>query len=205
MVRNLESDQVKRTTVEHWWVVLGLIVATAGLRLYFQEIPNFAPVAAVALFAGYLLPSRRWAVAVPIGAMLVSDWFIGGYQPLLMLTVYALLAVPVLMRGWLRERFQVGGSAASAFRSFAGLLACSLAASILFFVCTNLVVWVVTPWYPRSLAGLAECYVNALAFFRYTLAGDAAYATLLFGTHAAWQTVARPSLSSENARTLIPR
>jgi hypothetical protein len=175
---------LKRTTVEQAAVFTGLVVAAVGLRWYFQDIPNFAPVAAVALFAGYLFPSRQLAVMVPISVMLVSDWFLGGYQPLLRLTVYALLATPVLMRDWLRSRLQASGSATSAAISVVGLLACTLTASVMFFVVTNLVTWVVTPWYPRTLAGLGQCYANAIPFFRYTLAGDATFATVLFGGYA---------------------
>ena len=66
----------------------------------------------------------------------------------------------------------------------AGLLTCSLACSLLFFLATNLATWVVTPWYPRTATGLWQCYINALLFFRYTAAGDLAFATLLFGGYA---------------------
>jgi hypothetical protein len=178
---------VKRTTIEQTLLVTGLIAATVGIRLYFQDIPNFAPVAAVSLFAGYLLSSRRLAVIVPLGAMLISDQLLGGYQPLLMLTVYTLLALPVMMSGWLRRRFGTFGSAASAAKSVAGLLTCTLTTSIAFFVGTNLMVWLVTPWFARTPAGLIQCYANAVPFFRYTLAGDITFATILFGGYAAWQ------------------
>ena len=182
---------MKRTTVEHVAIFTALVAATVGLRLYFQDIPNFAPVAAVALFAGYVFPSRRLALLAPISVMLISDYFIGGYQPVLMLTVYGLLSLPVLMRSWLQRSFQSFGSIRAAVASIAGLLACTLTASLLFFVVTNLVTWLVTPWYPRTWSGLAQCYVSAIPFFRYTLAGDVGFAATLFGGYGAWQMLTR--------------
>jgi hypothetical protein len=53
----------------------------------------------------------------------------------------------------------------------------------LFFLVTNFAVWAGNAGhaYPRTAAGLAECYTLGIPFFRNTLLGDAAYATILFG------------------------
>ncbi len=163
-----------------------LVAATVSLRLYFQEIPNFAPVAAVALFAGYFFRSRWLAILAPIAVMTISDLFVGRYHPWLMLTVYAFLTLPVLMGGPMR-RLLAGRGAIS---STVGIATCSLASSLLFFAATNFMTWVVTPWYPRSWAGLVDCYVSAIPFFRYTLAGDLFFATVLFGSYALVQQLA---------------
>jgi hypothetical protein len=69
-------------------------------------------------------------------------------------------------------------------------VACSLACSLLFFLATNLATWYVTPWYPRTGMGLWQCYVNAIPFFRYTAAGDLAFAGMLFGGYAAFRAIA---------------
>ena len=157
-----------------------LVAATVGLRLYFQEIPNFAPVAAVALFAGFFFRSRWLAVLAPITVMTISDLFVGRYNPWLMFTVYGFLTLPVLLGGPLRRHLAGRG----AISSTVSIAACGLASSLLFFAATNFMTWVVTPWYARSLTGLAECYVAAIPFFRYTLAGDLFFAGALFGGYA---------------------
>ena len=178
---------MKRTTVEQGAVLAVLVAAGVGLRFYFQDIPNFAPVAAVALFAGFFFHSRLLAAIAPLSVMLITDFFIGGYQPLLMATVYGLLMLPVLMRGYLRGRFLQGENTSAAIASVLGLLLCTLAASVLFFVATNFATWLTTPWYPRTVSGLGQCYANAIPFFRYTLAGDLSFATVLFGSYAAYR------------------
>jgi len=45
-------------------------------------------------------------------------------------------------------------------------------------------VWLVGDLYPRTLDGLATCYIAAIPFFRNTLAGDAGYTVALFGGFA---------------------
>jgi hypothetical protein len=189
---------VKRSTTEQVILFAALVVAGVGLRFYFQDLPNFAPVAALALFAGFFFQSRWLAALAPLSVMGITDYFIGGYQPLLMLTVYGLLTVPVLMRDWLRRRWATWLTARTATRSVVALLCCSLTASIVFFVVTNFVTWQVTPWYPRSLSGVWQCYLSAIPFFRYTLAGDLCFAGLLFGGYAVWQLLAERAAAPVN-------
>jgi hypothetical protein len=189
---DLRSLDVKRVTIEQLLFLLALVCLGVGLRFSLQDIPNFAPVAALALFAGYYFPSRRVAAMAPLAVMGISDFLIGGYQPLLMATVYALFALPVLLRDVLRRRFVLGGGLRSTLGSVLGLLSCALVASVTFFVVSNFMTWVVTPWYSRSAAGLLDCYVNALPFFRYTLLGDACFALVLFGGYALVQPLMQP-------------
>ena len=59
-----------------------------------------------------------------------------------------------------------------------------LAASVLFFLLTNLGVWAVSGLYPKTLQGLMACYTAAIPFFRSTLIGNIFYSTLLFGCFA---------------------
>jgi len=53
-----------------------------------------------------------------------------------------------------------------------------------FFVLTNFAVWAGGHLYPRTLAGLAACYVAAIPFYGNQLAGDAFYAVVLFGGYS---------------------
>ena len=57
-----------------------LVGSGAAMRLACHELPNFAPVAAMALFAGYFFRSALVAACVPLTVMAISDWFLGGYH-----------------------------------------------------------------------------------------------------------------------------
>lgn len=179
---------MKRRTITEVGVFLILAMLGIGLRLYFQAIPNFAPVAALALFAGYYFRSRGLALLLPLSVMAVTDQFIGGYHPAMMAVVYAALMAPVLLGGPLRRRFSLapaeGPSLRRAAFSTGGLVGCSLAASVFFFVVTNFAHWVVYDMYAKTALGLLHCYTAALPFFQYTLAGDLSFACGLFGLYA---------------------
>jgi len=183
-------DNSKR--IGEYLAFIGLVSAGISLRLFFRDLPNFAPVAALALFSGYFFRSRVMALAVPLTIMLASDLVLGGYQPVLMATVYAMLALPVAARGILRRvfRFEQGRWSRNAAAA-CGLLACGLASSILFFVVTNFAAWSAMGIYDRSWSGLLHCYVQGLPFFRFTLAGDLGFALVLFAGYAIAKSVVR--------------
>lgn len=155
------------------FALAGAFLALALVWRLSPHEPNFSPVAAVALFAGFLF-SRRWlAVATPLGAMLLSDASLGRYETGVMIAVYASLVAPVLFRPFLRRRpsvLRIGGAA--------------LASSLLFFLATNGAVWAFSGWYDRTIDGLVRCYVAGLPFLKFTALGDLFFTTIFFGAHA---------------------
>jgi len=189
---------VKRQTMVEVLAFLTLVLTCAAVRIALQDLPNFAPVAAVALFAGYFFRSAAFAVAVPLTAMAVSDAFIGGYDWRMMLTVYAMLALPVAARGPLRRHLAFTDKAT--WKPVFGLLSCSLAASVAFFAVTNFACWAWFSLYEHTWTGLLTCYAQALPFFRATLAGDMFFAVVLFGSYGlvtSLVTASRPALQTE--------
>jgi hypothetical protein len=153
-------------------LVVSIVVAAALSRLL-PHVPNVTPIAAVALFSGAYIADRWLAFVVPLAAMLVSDLILGFYGPGEMASVYLGFALVVALGLWVGEK-------GSALR----IGSAAITASLLFFVITNFAVWAFGTMYPNSAAGLAECYIAALPFFRYTLAGDLSCTLLLFGGFA---------------------
>jgi hypothetical protein len=180
-------------------------LVTAGVlsRICFRELPNFAPIAAMALFSGYFFRSAKVAVLVPILAMSLSDLVIGGYDWQVMAIVYGALALPVAFRGPLRKYLAIErGSASSAAIGLGGLLTCSLASSLFFFLVTNFACWRLGSMYEQNWRGLLLCYQQAIPFFGNTLAGDLTFGTVLFGSYAAainlgWAKSVKPLVVAE--------
>ena len=175
---------MKREAVIRLAILMVLVAAGAMSRIYFRELPNFAPIAAMALFAGYYFRTARVAVLVPLLAMSLSDLVIGGYEWQMMIIVYGALTLPVTLGPLLRKYLAIEpGPAKSAAVGVAGLVSCSLASSLFFFLATNFAWW---PWsmYERNWEGLILCYQQGLPFFRNTLAGDLFFGTVLFGSYA---------------------
>jgi len=152
-----------------------MTLAAAATRL-FPHPPNVTPIAAMALFGGAHFASGLAALAVSLSAMFLSDLLLGfGLHPV-MPFVYGSFAVSVCLGRWLRVR-----------RSPLAIALAAVSGSVVFFVVTNLGVWLVGDLYPRTLDGLATCYIVAIPFFRNTLVGDASYTVALFGGFALGQ------------------
>ncbi len=168
-------------------MVVVLVLLAVASRLL-PHPPNFAPVAAIGLFAGAAF-DRRAAWLVPFAALLLSDAVIGFYHPTSMLFNYAGFAACLLL----------GSAVLGRTRTFARFAGATLGSSIAFFALSNFGMWA-SGYYPRTAAGLVECYVAALPFFRNTLASDVLYSAALFGGWALLRaTFKRPA--PETART----
>lgn len=145
-----------------------IIVAAAGMRLV-PHLPNFAPITAMALFGGAYLP-KRWAIILPLAAMVLSDFFIGFESLEGRLVVYGSFVIVGFIGMWLKSH-----------RSLGSLIGASLGSSLLFYLITNFGVLYTENLYPRTVEGLIQSYYMALPFFRYTVAGDFFYTAVFFG------------------------
>jgi hypothetical protein len=146
------------------------IIAAAALFRFLPTPPNFAPVAAMAMFGGAYFTDKRLAFLLPLAAMLISDLFIGFHG--LMWAVY-LCFIAMVGIGILISRKKTVGS----------VITGALSGSILFFVVTNFAVWIsgAGTFYPLSLEGLMMSYTAAIPFFHNTLAGDLIFTGVFFG------------------------
>lgn len=158
---------------DHWIhpraaAITAIVIAAAVSRIIPHPM-NFTPIGALALFGGSYFSSRRAAVVVSMLSLVAGDIFIGFHA--LMPYVYASFLVSVAIGFWLRSR-----------KSASRIGLATLAGAIQFFLVTNFAVWA---WsignYPKTLAGLAACYLAGLPVLANTLAGDVFYAALLFG------------------------
>jgi hypothetical protein len=101
------------------------------------------------------------------------------YHLTTMAIVYAAIALPALLAGgWLRK------ASSSKWMQAAKVVMGTSAGSVLFFVSTNLAVWLFDGMYALNAAGFAACFAAAVPFFKTTIAGDLGFALLLFGGYA---------------------
>lgn len=158
--------RVNRTLI---WVAVALVVFGVAMRLL-PHPANLAPVGAIALFGGAILP-RRYGWWLPLAVMMVSDIFLGFYNGIVF-TWAGFLLVGLFgttlrnQSNWFRVPFGALGSA------------------VIFFTVSNFGVWAQGQMYAHTWAGLVQCYELALPFFRNTFVGDFIYGGLLFGVYA---------------------
>lgn len=148
----------------YFFIAAGII-----LRLV-PHLPNFAPIAAMALFGGTYL-NKKYAFGLPLLALFVSDIFIGFYNFWIMLSVYGCFFLIGLLGRWLKKN-----------KTIANVVGASIFGSLIFFLVTNFAVWAIPhSMYPHNLHGLLQSYIMGLPFFRNTLLGDLFYVGVMFG------------------------
>ena len=193
-------DSISKKRIFDAGLFLALVVLGISSRIWLVEFPNIKPVAALCLFAGFYFQSYVRAFAAAFMVLLISDWFLGGYELAVALSVYLSMGVACglgyLVQRWIRsEAGQVGLS----LNQCGGMVAASLVMSTMFFLLTNLAVWMFLPWYETTLSGLIHCFTAAVPFYRYTLIGDLTFTLAVF---SAYQLVSVFVASKRSARVL---
>jgi len=180
-------------------LILAMIVLAAVVRLA-PHPWNFTPVGAIALFSGAMVRDRCLAFLFPLLVMFTTDAIMGFNK--LSLLVYASFLLSVLIgRAVVGARFslprgtkgasprakresQPESATGAKKRTLQRIAGATFLGSLQFFLVTNFGVWAFLTTYPRTPAGLAACYLAGIPLFWNTLAGDAFYTTLLFGSFA---------------------
>jgi len=161
-------------------VILAALIALGVAGRLLPHPPNFTPMAAIALFAGFIFVKRYMSIVAVVATMLLTDYFAFGYlspdwfASKSMMVVYMALLFPIVFRCFLQKKLGVMRIAGAA-----------LASSTVFFIATNFAVWAFSPMYEKTFAGLALCYTMAIPFFQNTIAGDMMWSGIVFGVYFA--------------------
>ena len=140
---------------------LSLILLMVFSRLL-PHPPNFTPIIAVAILSGYFFKNIYVSFFVLFFTMLASDLFIGFYKN--MIFVYLSLSIIVFIFFKIRKKI-----------NYKNLFIFGFLGSLIFFVISNLGVWLLGNMYEKNLQGLIECYFLAIPFFKNTL-----FSTIIF-------------------------
>lgn len=142
-------------------VALGLIVLAVVTRLI-PHPPNFAPITGIALFAAARFQSKVIATLITFLGLFLTDLVLG----LSGINFFVYIGFGLILF--------------LGFRTKRTTVPTIMFSSILFFVFSNLGVWLL--YYPLSLEGLISCFTLAIPFFTNTLLGDLVYTGVLFFT-----------------------
>ena len=134
--------------------VITIIVIAIFSRLI-PHPPNFTPITAIALFSIINFKNKYIGLSIPIVCLLISDLIIG--ISLINLFVY-LSFIVISGVGYIFGKIN---------------LKSILLSSLIFFLVTNFGVWLIG--YPNTLEGFIACYIAAIPFFGWTVAGDLFY------------------------------
>ncbi|CAH0995545.1 hypothetical protein EMA8858_01668 [Emticicia aquatica] len=164
------------------------IVVLAALSRFLPHPFNFTPIAAIALFGGAYFTNRWQAIAVPMGAMLLSDTMLEiltgyGFHSGMIL-VYGVFALVTILGMVLLKNVNP-----------VRVISASIVSSLIFFLITNFAFLypeavIADPnlgHYPHNLSGIIASYTAGIPFLRNQILGDLFFSGVLFGGFALLQ------------------
>jgi hypothetical protein len=168
------------------WTMIALIIIAALYRIIPNRPWGFAPQIAMALFAGAVIKDKKWAFALPIFSMFLSDLLYQGLYSAGLSSIYGfydgqwlnycLFALMVVI-GFAVKKINV-----------INVLAASLIAPTVFFLLSNFTTWSGLAGLrgldrPLTFQGLLTAYADGLPFYKGALMATVFFSTLLFGGH----------------------
>ena len=177
-------------------IVFALLIITGAVyRIIPGRPPGFAPQIAMTLFGGAVLRDKKWAFALPLFSMFLSDVLFESLYRAGLTTMagfyegqginYLLLACITFIGIGMRRV------------NITNITVGTIGAPVLFFLSSNFATWLGHGGYnlPMTGEGLFQTFVLGLPFFYMSLASTAVFSTLLFG---AWYAL-------KGTRTTIPQ
>jgi hypothetical protein len=170
------------------FTLVALIVVAALYRILPNRPMGFAPQIAIALFAGSIIKDKKYAFALPILSMFISDalyqalysagltsikGFYGGQ-----LSNYILFAGLTVIGFFINQKkaWQIGLGA--------------LAGPTVYFLISNFLVWfgggldINNVPYPKTGEGLITAYIAAIPFYAMSVYATVVFCTMFFGGYA---------------------
>lgn len=168
------------------WYLIILIVTAALYRVTPLRDYGFAPQIAMALFGGAVIKDRKWAFALPLFSMFVSDalyevLFQNGLSPIKGFYsgqwINYLVFASVVVVGFFMKRITI-----------TNVLLYSIIAPTWFFLLSNFTVWAGAKTIPQTWSGLMETYALGVPFYRQSVVATLIFSTVFFG---AWYVLNR--------------
>ncbi|HTE26988.1 DUF6580 family putative transport protein [Flavitalea sp.] len=173
------------------WTFIAIVAVSAIYRIIPNRPEGFAPQMALALFGGAIIKDKKWAFALPLFSLFISDLlyqvlYISGMTDRQGLYAYQipmyLCFAAITLFGFLLKKI-----------TFLKVAMFGTAGSVLFFLLSNLFVLIGGFGFerPKTFNGLMLCYNDALLFYRdyglipgfygNVLIGDLFFTGLIFG------------------------
>ncbi len=144
-------------------------------------LPNFAPVAAIALCGPCVFP-RRVAIVLPLAILFASDVLLNLHYGA------SLISGEMLVRFLALAAITCLGFFLGSHKRMGTFLLASLGASVFFYLATNTASWLTAPEYAKSFAGWWQAltvgipgYPPTWTFFRNSVVSDLLFTALFVG------------------------
>jgi hypothetical protein len=169
----------KQTTSILIAVVLVVILAALSRVVLYPH--NFSPIIALAVFGGAVIKDKKFAFALPLFAMLLSDIIFEvftttqGFWGLAQVANYAILGLITIIAFNLKKI------------NVLNVAVYSIMSSVIFFILSNSACFFISNpvyhMYAQNFGGYIACITAGVPFFRTNLIADLVYSGVLFGAY----------------------
>jgi hypothetical protein len=149
-------------------VAVRLMAGTGEFATY-----GFTPVGAALLFFGSRMPRKQFWI--PVALLIGSDFYLN-------LKVYGMPLTwdQGIVWAWYVGACFIGVLLRDRVKPL-NVLGAALGSAVSFFAVSNFAVWAAgNVGYPKTFAGLLECYIKAIPFFKKGLASDLLFSAVFF-------------------------
>ncbi len=158
-----------------------LVVAAALYRVVPGRPYGFDPMIAMAIFGGAVITNKKWAFALPLAAMLLSDALFEG------LTRVGMVNMPGIYDGqWLNYLLLGGITFFGIFMkqiNVRNIAVAAISAPLVYFLLSNTGTWMFHGGFmrPTTFSGWLQALVDGLPFLKWSVASSIVFSALFFG------------------------
>ncbi len=167
------------------WTMVAMIIIAALYRIIPGRPWGFAPQIAIALFGGALIKDKKWAFALPVFSMFLSDLLYQGLYNAGLSPIYGFYGGQWV--NYCEVALMVFVGFAIKKINLVNVLVASLVAPTLFFLLSNFTTWSGLAGQLRGLnrpftfQGLLMAYTDGLLFYKGSLEGTLFFSAVFFG------------------------
>jgi len=163
-----------------------LLIAFAAFTRLFPHPFNFTAVGAMAVFGGSVIKDKKLAFLLPLVALLLSDVCLQlftstkGFYGTTQFFVYSAFMLITLLSTFIRKA------------SVPNIAFAAVWSGLIFFIISNIGVWISSTTYAHNLNGLLACFAVAIPFYKSEffgnfllngIMGNVFFSVLLFGAY----------------------
>jgi hypothetical protein len=146
-----------------------IILLSAVIIRCLPHPPNFSPILSFTIITLLLTNSILTSFLLSFTALIISDFFLGYYSGIFynyLNYFFIIFFIKLLVK--------------NNYFNFKNIFKISSISSFLFFISSNMIYWLLSPIYEKSIEGLISCYFFAIPFFPSTYFSTVIFSSILY-------------------------
>ncbi len=165
------------------WIFFGcMILMSMALRM-FQHPFNFTSVLSLTLLGSAFISRKTLAWLIPFALMWLTDLVLNNTIYASYFDGFSFFSNDLLFTGLAFGLIVLAGSKLLKRINIGTILGSAVVASLLFYLISNVGVWMQGFMYPKTAAGLVTCLEAGLPFFRNSLIGTCLFSLISFNAY----------------------